>query len=115
MIEFPYFNFPYNSYRYHNDNNFHSQSKKDYEQNNSKSLNQNYEKKEENKKNTSSYYSNMNNSSSSITSKNKVIFSFLGINLYLDDIIILAIIYFLYSENIKDDMLYIILFLLLLS
>ena len=40
---------------------------------------------------------------------------FLGFQLYLDDLIILGILFFLYQEKVDDYMLYIILFLLLLS
>ena len=43
------------------------------------------------------------------------IFNIFGINLFLDDLIILGILFFLYQENVKDEMLYIILFLLLFS
>ncbi len=43
------------------------------------------------------------------------LFEMFGITLYLDDIIILCILFFLYKEGIKDDMLYISLFLLLIS
>ena len=38
-----------------------------------------------------------------------------GLKLYLDDLIILALLYFLYAEDVKDDMLFISLILLLLS
>lgn len=43
------------------------------------------------------------------------IFEILGIQLYLDDIIILGLLFFLYQEKVKDEMLYISLILLLLS
>ena len=43
------------------------------------------------------------------------IFEMFGIHLILDDIIISCILIFLYKEEVKDKMLYIILFLLLLS
>ena len=46
---------------------------------------------------------------------NQVILEILGIKLYLDDLIILALLYFLYAEDVKDDMLFISLILLLLS
>ncbi len=53
--------------------------------------------------------------SSSSNSCDQAIFEIFGIKLYLDDLIILGILYFLYKEDVKDDMLYIILFLLLFS
>lgn len=43
------------------------------------------------------------------------LFSVLGFDIYLDDVIILGIIYFLYKEKVKDDMLYIVLLLILIS
>lgn len=46
---------------------------------------------------------------------NQVIFEVLGIKLYLDDIIILGLLFILYQEEVKDEMLFISLILLLLS
>ncbi len=43
------------------------------------------------------------------------IFEILGIELYLDDIIILGLLFFLYQEGVQDEMLFIALILLLLS
>lgn len=43
------------------------------------------------------------------------IFEIFGIQLYLDDIIILGLLFFLYQENVQDEILYIALILLLLS
>lgn len=43
------------------------------------------------------------------------IIEILGISLYLDDIIILGLLFFLYQEGVKDYMLYLILILLLLN
>lgn len=43
------------------------------------------------------------------------IFEIFGIQLYLDDIIILGLLFFLYQEGVEDDMLFISLILLLLS
>lgn len=43
------------------------------------------------------------------------IFEILGIQLYLDDIIILGLLFFLYREGVQDEMLYISLILLLIS
>ena len=46
---------------------------------------------------------------------NKPLFDFLGIKLYLDDIIIICILIFLYQQKVQDESLYLILILLLLS
>lgn len=43
------------------------------------------------------------------------IFEVFGIQLYLDDIIILGLLFFLYQEGVQDEMLYIALILLLIS
>ena len=43
------------------------------------------------------------------------VFELFGIKLFLDDIIIICILFFLYQENVKDEMLYIILIMLLFS
>ena len=46
---------------------------------------------------------------------NKPLFDFLGIKLYLDDIIIICLLIFLYQQKVQDESLYLILILLLLS
>ena len=43
------------------------------------------------------------------------LFEILGIKLYMDDLIIVGLLYFLYQQGVKDEMLYIVLFLLLFS
>jgi len=45
----------------------------------------------------------------------KEVFEIMGIKLYLDDIIIIGLLFFLYNEGVKDQMLFIALILLLLS
>lgn len=51
--------------------------------------------------------------SNKVSSNNSI--DLLGIKLDFDDFLILGLLFFLYSQNVKDDMLYVILFLLLLS
>lgn len=51
--------------------------------------------------------------SSKIESKEKPLFEILGIKLFSDDLLVLALIYFLYKENINDTLLLIALFSLL--
>ena len=89
-----------------NINNFSKDSNKD---NNKK--NNNYEQKK-------SRY----NSFGPIHFKNPIfsdieepIFEIFGIELYLDDIIILGLLFFLYKEGVQDEMLFITLILLLVS
>lgn len=49
------------------------------------------------------------------TQKEQALFSILGLNLYFDDILILCLLFFLYTEEVKDEMLFICLIMLLLS
>lgn len=46
---------------------------------------------------------------------NPFLFEIFGLKLYLDDALILCLLFFLYQENVKDDGLFIILVLLLLN
>ena len=48
-----------------------------------------------------------------LSKKNPPLLEFAGIKLYSDDVLILALIYFLYKENIDDKLLLIALFSLL--
>ncbi len=71
--------------------------------------------KESDKKNST----NENTSRSTIcyesNPKEQASFSILGLNLYFDDILILCLLFFLYTEEVKDEMLFICLIMLLLS
>lgn len=53
--------------------------------------------------------------SSSLSDTEEPILEVLGIKLYLDDLIILGLLFFLYQEGVKDENLFISLILLLLS
>ena len=59
--------------------------------------------------------STVNENSKSPDKDNQVLINILGIDLYSDDILILCILFFLYTEGIKDEMLFISLVLLLLT
>lgn len=99
MFRFPFYGYPYN-YPYYKPYNI-------YYNNNDKQLENKIEK---------SSITNTDNVSNTTNSNNESnIFEIFGIKLYLDDLIILGILFFLYEQNVKDEMLYIILFLLLLS
>lgn len=102
MLRFPFPYYPYN-YNYHkfNQSNYSTLNptqKNTIDKNPPPSSNITYTKKEKYTKNTE-----------------ENIFSIFGINLYIDDLIILSLLFFLYKENVKDELLYIILFLLLIS
>lgn len=99
MFRLPFYGYPYNYsyYKYYN-----------------KPINniQNYENKKENSITNSPIISNTINQNKNET---QAIFELFGIKIYTDDLIILGLLYFLYQEKVKDEMLYIILVLLLLS
>lgn len=103
MFRFPLYGYQYNSpyYKYYNKpiNNFSNHNTKKTE-------------KTENSITNSKKISNTINQPSNNT---QPIFEILGIKIYTDDLIIIGLLYFLYQQNVKDEMLYIILFLLLFS
>ena len=104
MFRFPFYGYPYNYpyYRYYNTYNTNNiqQSKN--------------EKEKKDSITSSNEVSNTTNSRFNFNTEPNI-FEIFGIKLYLDDLIILGILFFLYEQNVKDEMLYIILFLLLLS
>lgn len=99
MFRFTPFNYPYNYPYYKYYNNYIKPIPKH---------------EEKNSITDSSKISNTTNSKETVNNE-QAIFEIFGIKLYLDDLIILGILFFLYQQNVKDEMLYIILFLLLFS
>lgn len=99
MFRFQPFNYPYH-YPYYKYYNNYIQPMPKYEEKSSIT--------------DSSKISNTTNSKETINNE-QAIFEIYGIKFYLDDLIILGILFFLYQQNVKDEMLYIILFLLLFS
>jgi len=59
--------------------------------------------------------SSITNSRNISNTTDKPIFEILGIKLFLDDLIIIGVMYFLYQQHVHDEMLYLILFMLLFS
>ncbi len=142
MPIFPFFQYPYMN-RYYTRNNYNrpniNESSNSYENTNISNLinNQNNDieiNNTENNKYNNEVSSNCDNYSSrqnkssrysglgpihfqnpfSMNSEEPII-EILGISLYLDDIIILGLLFFLYQEGVKDYMLYLALIMLLLS
>ena len=123
MPSFPFFRLPfpnfytpyYNSYKkinnYYNLDipNNHHQSVRDKEYKNTYDHN----KKTSPKYNSFSPFDFINNVFSGNT--NAPIFEIFGIELYLDDIIILGLLFILYKEGVQDEMLFLSLVLLLLT
>ena len=134
MPRFPYMNMPFSYYRnyprYPYSYNYSSYFTQGNSINtNSKNNNLNQKQRPTQSQNKSSnqnqnLYSNQNSNRNSNQSQNKnksnsndsdYLFDLFGIKLYFDDILILGLIYFLYSEGVKDEMLFISLLLLLIS
>lgn len=105
MFRFPFYGYPYN-YQYYKYYNKYPTNDTTYVQN--KKI------EEKNSITNSNEISNTINTKSSSDSE-QAIFEIFGIKLYLDDLIILGLLFFLYQQNVKDEMLYIILLLLLFS
>lgn len=128
MPMFPFFQYPYNINRYYPRSPFYNQKKdidklsipSNYEEVNKNDQNFKNTQNRENldKQNKSSRYSSFGpihfQNPFSINSDEPIL-EILGISLYLDDLIILGLLFFLYQEEVKDDMLFLILILLLLS
>lgn len=66
-------------------------------------------------KNTAKFSNQPQFSHSSNVSRGSPIFNILGLNLYFDDLLILCLIFFLFSEKVNDYFLILILFLLLMD
>lgn len=99
MFRFPFYGFPYN-YSYYNY----------YKKNMNNVDNKNIEKE-----NSITNSLEISNTINQAKDDNQAVFELFGIKIFTDDLIILGLLFFLYQENVKDDILYIILFLLLFS
>lgn len=125
MYNYPFFSFPtFRNYNYY-PANYASRSPSTLPKVNIN--NSNFKSK--NRQSASNYKSNVQNSDceisqNSLNTGNKFsnskkehdeLFEIFGIKLYFDDILLISLIFFLYSEGVKDDYLFISLILLLLS
>ena len=112
MFNFPFFSYPYNYpyYRYYNRYNPNIKNVT----NNNQLQNQEENEEEKDSITNSKEISNTINSRS-FSDSDQAIFEIFGIKLYLDDLIIIGLLFFLYQQNVNDEMLYMILFLLLFS
>ncbi len=134
MPIFPFFQYPYNINRYYPRHNSYTQRNNNLPNTNviENDLNKNINKdnqynKEETKTTEERNYSKKQKSSRYSSfgpiyfqnplslDSNQPVLEILGISLYLDDLIILGLLFFLYQEGVKDDMLFLSLILLLLS
>ena len=133
MPIFPFYQYPYMN-RYYSKNNVYSQENSYNKQVNieANNLNKDNNTKSDNFNTLSSKQDSNHNYAQNKSSRysgfgpihfqnpfsmdsDEPIIEILGISLYLDDIIILALLFFLYQEGVKDYMLYLALIMLLLS
>lgn len=129
MFNFPFFRFPYpNYYPYYNNyvKKTNNSCIKSFEQNKDETIKQeNYENKENQEninqnENRSYKYNSFGpikfiNPFTNDVQDNEPIIELLGLQLYLDDLIILGLLFFLYKEEVQDEMLFLALLLLLLT
>ena len=104
MFNLPYFGYPFHNPYYSNFNNMPNNFK-----------DQHQTMKHFENTNTNEFSSHNNEKKEPPSNGASPVFEIFGIKLFLDDLIILGILFFLYQQNVKDEMLYIILFLLLFS
>ena len=142
MATFPFVPFSYNNYynhfypRYYNRNRQNisntnnqnikeeveietNQEKDKIQENQYKNQDNKYneDKNKENQKRSTKYnsFANFNLSALLESDLNTPVIEILGIKLYLDDLIIIGLLFFLYKEDVQDEILFGILLLLLLS
>lgn len=110
MFNYPYMNFPY----YRRYPNYYNKSNSSYYRKNCNSYN---EEKKENSCQINDKCNNINISQKKENSEDETseFIEIFGIKLFFDDILLICLIFFLYSEGIKDQYLFISLILLLLS
>ena len=128
---FPFFRFPFYAYPRNYSRNYYSKANT-FERNNDKigpyyDSNNTESHKEENrtqfdrkkeKEKKSSKYNSIGPiliNTDGFSNKEEPLIEFSGLKLYSDDLIILCLLFFLYKEDVKDDMLFILLILLLIS
>lgn len=119
MPVFPFFRYPYINRYYPRPNTYLQENQMHHIPDNAEKKDASTNKEDiKNQKNKSSRYSDFGpihfQNPFSMDSEEPIL-EILGISLYLDDIIILGLLFFLYQEQVKDDMLFLILILLLLS
>ena len=114
MFNFPYFGYPYHNpyYQYYNKQRNYVDIQKNISNTENCPEISTPEKADE--KNVQGDLTSLDTNNQN-TDGDSPIFEIFGIKLYSDDLIILAVLFLLYEQNVKDEMLYIILFLLLFS
>jgi hypothetical protein len=116
---YPYFNFPYSNnysrYGYRYSNSMYKGNVKNAYANKDYSNNSVYKKEQQHSDFTNINLEDNKKEEASHFSETSPFLQFFGINLYFDDILIICILFFLYQEGVKDEGLFVVLILLLLS
>lgn len=122
MPRFPYFNMPFsyyrNQYRYPNSNNYsHMQpySKPSDSTTSLPKVNSSIDTSYHNY--STEHKASFNNRKENKSNSNNLdyLFDLFGLKIFFDDALIVSLLFFLYTEGVKDDMLFIVLLLLLIS
>lgn len=117
MANFPFFGSPYHNYyynyyqRYRNNENSTVADSSKLESN----VQVDEEKQQENRSSSTTSFGPVRFHFDALSNLEEPILEIIGIELYLDDLIILGLLFFLYQEGVKDEILFISLVLLLLS
>ena len=121
MANFPFFrpyypNYYYRYYPHYDSSNIDKNDSK-LTENLQQSDKENTKRNIESKKKSSKYnsFGPIHFSNSFFDNLEEPVLEILGIKLYLDDIIILGLLFFLYQENVQDELLFLSLILLLLT
>lgn len=117
MPRLPFFGFPYlypYNTNYHRNFSHNLDKKVSLDSDNiiNESTNENYNNRSNN---TAKHRQPLTFNFDGFSDNSKPVVELLGINLYIDDIIILCLLFILYKEEVKDEMLFICLLLLLIS
>ena len=129
MFNFPFFRLPFGNfyYPYSYYSNYYNKNKSDLLKSDKLNIDYQYDKQKNNayknniyKQRKSSKYNSspfdfISGFLNGDISYNNPVLEIFGIELYLDDIIILGLLFILYKEGVKDDMLFLTLILLLLT
>lgn len=122
--QYPYYNRYYNNYKYYNSDTAQD-ANNDKNSSNTEELNDTQDGSVQANEENSRYNSKISSKNNSIlpfsfnftgfSDTDEPVIEILGIKLFLDDIIILGLLFILYQEGVKDEMLFISLILLLLT
>lgn len=117
MPIFPFFQYPYNMNRYYPRNNYNNSINNEINNiDKNDTLNDNIQtNKTENRSSRYTGFGPIHFQNPFSMNNEEPIIEILGISLYLDDLIILGLLFFLYQEGVKDYMLFLALIMLLLS